>query len=219
MTNDSAYEIIRKSLTDAHLVRRIQKDGVAAIHEEGIEDPQQVQELLTIFSLLFAGASQQQSLAKKLEAQVHGTLAVATEMKTGLKRTLEQIDHAFRATMLMYQITFYLGVLLIVAAVVAAFSFREPLLPSVFGALGIIDILTFFLTKPQERLQSSRANLAQIQAALYNWFIDSINLNTLMATLQQEGKVDQTPAISETLMAHTEKTLEMLQKYCKLTGG
>jgi hypothetical protein len=121
--------------------------------------------------------------------------------------------------MLMYQISFYLGVLLIVVAVGVALLGREPLLPAVFGALGTADILAFFLLKPQERLQASRASLAQVQAALYNWFMDSVNLNTLMSKFDQKGDLSSAAAVSESLMQHTDKTLEMLQKYCKLTEG
>jgi uncharacterized membrane protein YkgB len=150
------------------------------------------------------------------------TLEVAQEMQEGLKQTVRQIDEAFRVTMNMYQVSFYLGVVLIVVAVaVALIPHLAPngLLPSVFGSLGILDILTFFLAKPQEALQSSRANLVQLQAALYSWYSDIYNLNSALALFQQQGTLDQANmlSISEKQMEHTERTLAMLQKYCTLT--
>jgi hypothetical protein len=176
---------------------------------------------MQIFGLMFSGAVSQQEANQRVLEQVteaqKDTLAVAKQMKMGLQRTLEQIDSAYRSTMLMYQITFYLGVVLIVVAVGATLFGREPLLPAVFGTLGIIDLLAFFLFKPQERLQASRSSLAQVQAALYNWFMDSVNLNTLMGALGQAKEFGEAQKVSEALLAHTEKTLEMLQKYCKLT--
>lgn len=154
-----------------------------------------------------------------MQEQFFDTLAVAKEMKEGLNGTLAQIDRAYRSTMLMYQVSFYLGVLLIVVAVSTALFGREPLLSAVFGTLGTADLLAFFLVKPQERLQASRSNLAQVQAALYNWFMDSVNLNTLMSKYDQQGDLAGASAIAKTLLQHTDKTLEMLQKYCKLTAG
>ena len=180
-------------------------DAARTIQEEGISDPECAKELKAIWDeLLFA--------AKARNASSQTTMAVAEEMAAGLKHTISQIDKAFKSTNVMYQISFYLGVLLIVAAAASALFSDKVLLSAIFGTIGTIDILTFFLTRPQEELQSSRANLAQIQAALYNWFINSANLNNILAK-----DIERAPSISELQMAHTEKTLEMLEKYCKLT--
>jgi hypothetical protein len=211
-----SFEIIRRALVDGQLVAAFRSNPEATLLHLGINDPVERRDCLQILSLMDAGAAQQNVMGQKMQEQFFGTLEVAKEMKEGLKRTLEQIDSAYRSTMLMYQISFYMGVLLVVAAVVVAFMDREPLLSSVFGALGMIDLLAFFLLKPQERLQSSRASLAQIQAALYNWFIDSVNLNTMMTKYDQLGDLNSVAGVSESLMNHTDKTLEMLQKYCKL---
>jgi len=213
------YELLRQTLTDGQLVEALRTDPQGTLERHGITDPQLSTEFMAMFGLMFSGASQQTELGKKFQEQIFGTLEVAKEMKEGLKRTLEQIDRAYRSTMLMYQISFYLGVLLILVAVGTALFGREPLLSAVFGTLGTVDLLAFFLVKPQERLQASRSNLAQVQAALYNWFMDSVNLNTLMSKYDQIGDLPGAAAISETLLQHTDKTLEMLQKYCKLSEG
>jgi hypothetical protein len=219
MSTVTCYDIIRRSLVDGQLVEALRTDPQGTLGKFGISEPIEVRDFMAIFGLMFSGASQQSTLGQKLQEQFFGTLEVAKEMKEGLKRTLEQIDRAYRATMLMYQISFYLGVLLIVVAAGFALLGRAPLLPAVFGTLGTADILAFFLLKPQERLQASRSSLAQVQAAMYNWFMDSVNLNTLMSKLDQKGDLGGAAAVSESLMQHTDKTLEMLQKYCKLAEG
>ena len=211
-----SYDIIRRALVDGQFVTAFRNNPEGTLLNVGINDPMERRECLQILSLMDAGATQQNVMGQKMQEQFFGTLEVAKEMKEGLKRTLEQIDSAYRSTMLMYQVSFYLGVLLVIAAVVVAFMGREALLSSVFGTLGMIDLLAFFLLKPQERLQSSRASLAQVQAALYNWFMDSVNLNTMMTKYDQLGDLKGVAAVSESLMNHTDKTLEMLQKYCKL---
>jgi hypothetical protein len=115
-------------------------------------------------------------------------------------------------------VSFYLSVGLVLAAVAIALMSREPILPSVFGTLGTANILLFLLTRPQENLQSSRASLAQLQAALYTWFMNTTNLFTPVE-LTAEGRPEkiQIGSVVESVTAQTSKTSEMLQKYCKLT--
>ncbi len=217
MNTITPYQLLRRTLTDGQLVEELRIDPQGVLQRCGITDPDESSDFIAIFGLMFSGASQQTELGMKIQEQFFGTLEVAKEMKEGLKRTLEQIDRAYRSTMLMYQVSFYLGVLLILVAVGTALLGREPLLSAVFGTLGTADLLVFFLVKPQERLQASRSNLAQVQAALYNWFMDSVNLNTLMGKYDQQGDLEGAASVAETLMQHTDKTLEMLQKYCKLS--
>ena len=217
MNGQQAFELLCRTLVDGALCQRLSRDLPATLSEEGVADPQQAQQLAALINLIMAGANANNALATKFERQLDGTLAVATEMKNGLKSTLEQIDSAFRSTMLMYQICFYLGVLLVVVAVVVALLGQGNLLAATFGSLGVLDVLLFFLAKPQEKLQSSRANLAQLQAALYNWFMDSVNQNTLLSLLHQRGaSVEEMQKVLDSLMRHTDRTLEMMQKYCKL---
>jgi hypothetical protein len=89
--------------------------------------------------------------------------------------------------------------------------------------MGTANALTFFLTNPPERLQSSRASLAQLQCALFNWFSDSYSQNTLGAWLLQDQQKSGKPFdpkpfhdLSETLTNHTDKMMDMLQTHCKL---
>lgn len=208
MPNSIAYDIIRKSLVDIEFINTLKADPKGTLTKEGIQSEDQ-SGLIDIINWAFLGRNLQTEELEKTKKSSQDTRDVASAMQQGLRNTIDQIDSAFRHTMFMYQTSFYIGVILIIFAVSGAFFLKETVLSAVFGSLGMADILTFFLAKPQEKLQSSRANLAQMQAALYNWFIDSANHNTYlnsnfdMATLQR---------VSESLTAHTEKTLEMLQK-------
>jgi uncharacterized protein (UPF0210 family) len=155
--------------------------------------------------------------SSEIKKQLNQTLDVGTEMKLGLKRTVEQIDKAYRSTMLMYKVSFYLGVLLVLVAVAFAIFVQKPFLPLVFCGLGVGDFIAFFITKPPVGLQNSRANLTQLLTVLFNWFTDSVNQNTLMQQLYAQGKLDMQSMekLSETLMKHTEKTMELIQKFCE----
>jgi hypothetical protein len=150
------------------------------------------------------------------------TMSVITAMKDGLRKTIDQIDRAFAYTMWMYIVSFLMGVALLGAAIWSAF-YGKNLLTLVLGGLGTANTLTFFLARPPERLQSSRASLAQLQIALLAWFADFFNQNILMAQLNQAqlaaGKgLNKKPfdELSETLMRHTERMMLMLQTFCKL---
>ncbi len=221
MSQAAAYAVIQQAMVDPTVVQRLQNDPQAALQEAGITDPAEQQQLLNIIGLMVVGTTQQNDVAKAMSGQLKETLAVASDLKTGLRKTLEQIDSAYRSTMLMYKVSFYLGILLIVMAVVLAVITKEALLPIVFGTLGTLDILTFFLVKPQEQLQNSRASLAQLQAGLYNWFMDSFNQHTFLGLLQQQNRLDAVgmQQVSQALMTNTNQTLDMLQKYCKLVAS
>jgi DNA-binding ferritin-like protein (Dps family) len=214
MTTLTPYEIILRAFDDKEFRESLHTDLQGTLVQYGITNPKEINELSTILGLISSGASQTQ---KMLEL-TNGTLDVAEDMQKGLKETLKQIDSAYRSTMHMYQISFYLGILLIIVAVGAALLGREPLLPSVFGTLGTANTLAFFLLKPQERLQASRASLAQIQAAMYNWFVDSVSLYTLKNAYMKRDDLATAATMSEVGMQHTEKTLDMLQRYCKLSS-
>jgi len=220
-----AYAVIRTAMNDGEFVASYTKDPAGALAMAGIDDPSQRQELATILNLLKAGAAaggaQQQALTPLMQESLKETFDVITRMKDGLKATVTQIDEAFQSTMLMYQVSFYLGVALVVAAIGFAMVTKGSLLPMVLGGLGTADILTFFFTKPPERLQSSRASLAQLQIALLNWFNDVINQNSYLAQLNQRDALDMNTFehLSDVQMEHTERIMRVLQTYCKLIEG
>jgi hypothetical protein len=225
MSDANAYAVIRRAMNDSAFVASLKQDPTGVIAASGVDEPAQRQELLNILTLLDTGANANASSAQHakplLEASLNETFDVVTKMKDGLKATIKQIDEAFKSTMLMYQVSFYLGVALIVAAVVFALLSKGSLLPSVLGGMGTADILTFFFTKPPERLQSSRASLAQLQIALLNWFNDLINQNTYLGQLNQQHALDTATflRLSDVQMEHTEQIMRVLQTYCKLIEG
>jgi hypothetical protein len=225
MSDANAYAVIRTAMNDGEFVANLRKDPVGTLAAAGIDDPAQRQELLNILNLLAGaaagGTEQQQALAPLMQESLKETFGVVTRMKDGLKTTVTQIDEAFQSTMLMYQVSFYLGVALVVVAIGFALVTKGSLLPMVLGGLGTADILTFFFTKPPERLQSSRASLAQLQIALLNWFNDVINQNAFLAQLNQQGVLDMNTFehLSDVQMEHTERIMRVLQTYCKLIEG
>jgi len=126
------------------------------------------------------GAAQ---LAEYMAAQLRSTGETADAFKTGLRNTIAQIDAGYRSTMFMYRVTFYLGVGLVLTAGYMALTTSERFFPLVFGSVGALDLLGFLIFKPAQQLQASRATLAQLQAAYFNWFIDITNWNSYLGDL------------------------------------
>jgi hypothetical protein len=182
---------------------------------------QQVETTKQQFELVKTQLTQQLNFVKGGQTRLDETMDVVKAMKSGLKSTMAQIDHAFTYTMWMYIVSFFMGIALIAAAIWSAW-YGKNLLSIVLGGFGTANTLTFFFTRPPERLQSSRASLAQLQIALLAWFNDFFNQNILLA---QEASIQRKPgesgtssmlAISDVIIHHTEKMMVMLQKYCKL---
>ena len=117
--------------------------------------------------------------------------------------------------MTMYKVSFYIGVGLICLAVVLAFVQGKNLLAITFGGLGIGNTITFFLARPAKKLQESRSRLAQLQAALFTWFIDIYNWNSYLILLDRTGQAtfQNLKQVSDTTMEHTRQIIDLIGKH------
>ncbi|MGD2118198.1 MAG: hypothetical protein PVG66_07560 [Chromatiales bacterium] len=218
MDTNIAYTIIRSAMADPVFLQALSANPDEIIKQNGITNTNDIQELKQLLSLLIAGAQQSIEAQQFLHDQQKSTSETADAFKAGLRTTVEQIDKGFRSTMQMYTVAFYLGVLLVLASLYIAIVDGVSLLSVIFGGLGVLDFLGFFFTKPAQNLQGSRADLAQLQAAYYNWFLDVYNWNSYLAHLAQTQQIefDKVREVSELLMTNTDKTMALIEKYCGL---
>ena len=214
MNNDLAFEMIRDAIDDPVFLGRVCTNLDEVLTERGVAEPREREEIKRVITGLLSARAQDASATVHMVEE--STLQTADSFKRGLSNTVKQIEHGFQATMIMYMVAFYLGIGLIVAATAMAFMNHTAMLPIVFGTLGMADILTYFITKPPQDLQFSRARLAQLQAAFYNWFMNYSNWNGALAMLTQQGHADVNllKTVSATLMEHTEKTMDLIDTYC-----
>lgn len=218
MSQASVLRILNEAMTDASKLARLLENPEGALRREGVTDPEAIQSLQSLLRVLTAQGVPGYSDDDFVSEQLRTTGRTADKFKEALQRTLDQIDKGYQSTMIMYQSAFYLGGVLIVAAAVLAVIGVEPLLPAILGGLGMIDFLGFFLTKPPKDLQASRANLAQLQAAYFNWFCDVSNWNSYLKLLGQQNQLsfEEMYRVSDTLLNNTERTLKMVEQYCDL---
>jgi hypothetical protein len=142
------------------------------------------------------------------------TLKIFSALKNAMASNVAQTAKAYGRTMWMYMISFYLGVALVLAAIVFASLDKQPLFPSLFGGLGMASILAFFFTKPPERLQSSRASLAQLQCAMLSWYTDFFNTQTILMQENMGNKLSSEgwKKSSEEYLHRTDTWMKMLQR-------
>jgi|HubBroStandDraft_6_1064221.scaffolds.fasta_scaffold514493_1 hypothetical protein len=223
MNNGVAFEMIRDAMDDPAFFGRISSNLDAVLTERGFSDPADRAEIRRVMTALLLPESAADTppftpdgAATTLDELQQATIHTANAFKGGLRNTVEQIERGFQATMIMYTVAFYLGVGLILAAVAMAFVKQTALLPIVFGSLGMADVLAYFITSPPQDLQFSRARLAQLQAAFYNWFMNYANWNGVLADSSQRGNanVNLLKMVSTSLMEHTEKTMALIDRYC-----
>jgi ABC-type multidrug transport system fused ATPase/permease subunit len=86
-----------------------------------------------------------------------------------VERSIRSMKSAFRVQIVMHNVMFYLGVSLIMAAVVSAIK-GHSLASLVIGGIGVFDLAIFFLKEPVEGLHESVGNLLQLRAAYNSFF-------------------------------------------------
>ena len=91
---------------------------------------------------------------------------------------------AYNRVLLIYTVAFVVGVMLIITAVVFG-AMGKTVLAITFGTIGLIDIVTYFLKIPANKIQERRSNLSQLQVVLLVWLKDVINNDVLMAQKNQ----------------------------------
>ena len=222
MSGEIAYSIVQKVVTDKAFMQALIADPDGTITKEGITDPAEAMQLKQALIPLLTGmraGTQAGEMNALLLDQLKSTLETANRMKSGLRDTVDQIESGFRYSMVMYMVAFYLGVLLILGSAVLVVVRGDSLLPAVFGTLGIADVITYFVTRPPQNLQASRADLTQLQLLFFNWFNDFFNWNSYLSDLAKAGKVDYNlmHKVSTTMLENTDKTMSLIEQYCELT--
>jgi|GEM_PF-1225982 len=232
------YSVLAKAASDPEFVEKLRNDFYRTLNEEGIFDAKQtgllqlyLSRFLDYDQLATQNATLQQTIAsyqfspfaseayrQKMEFfmtdQLESTRITSNGFKSGLVDSLEQIKQGFRSAMIMYTVAFYVGIAMILAALLFAWLKNGSLLPIAFAGLGTADLIAYFITKPPLDLQKSRANLAQLQTAYYNWFIDLFNWNS--AAGGGDAMIEQYRKVSEMTLYNTEQTMRMIEDYCEI---
>lgn len=206
-------ECLKKLLHDEHEQRLFKANPKTFFSKNAIlnaEDQQLISELVSPAEKL------KNSLAKDYVDQLEEIKNVNSSYRQGLSKANHQTIRGFNATMIMYQVSFYLGVALIIVAMVFAFVVKSSLFAIVFGSIGTLDLLTFFIAKPPLSLQESRSEQAKLNAAFYSWFLDLYNWNSFYLQYSQKGEIinlETMKAVSDAQIINTEKLMSLISRH------
>jgi hypothetical protein len=145
------------------------------------------------------------------------------ELQKGLVKVVNQIDRGYERVMTMYTIAFYLGVVMVLASLIASVAMRSDASKLVLGGLGMIDIIAYLIFRPAQDLQNSRGNLAQLQAAFFNWINDIHNWDRYLQLVDEEATANKHPPVfdrvrevSDMMLHNTERMMRLVERYCEI---
>lgn len=149
---------------------------------------------------------------EKFKESSEETFELVKKMKNSLNDTLESSRSSQSITTWMYVISFCLGLVLIVAAVVFA-AMGRPILAIAFGAFGMVDIVAHFIADPPARLQESRSNYVQLIGLTLAWFKETINNDSCIASssILTKEALDNYNSLSESYVTNTGKFFNMME--------
>ena len=127
---------------------------------------------------------------------------MAPKLTGSLLNVLDQIENGFKYIQNMYLLAFGVGIGLVGLSVALGIFARENILSIAFGGLGTADIVLYFVYRPAELLQESRAKLAKLVMAFIGWLDDAHDWNAVF--LRAIGRADQGGTIQE-LVAEVSK--------------
>ena len=137
------------------------------------------------------------------------------QMQRVFTELVRQAEKAYRVTLTMSQLTFFVGIGIVIVTFIAETAYVLNLLPGVkweqalvgggvLGGLGIGSIVTIFIRGPQSTIQNALGNLAQVEIAFlsfinqsrgYDWSLaksleDVERLATLIGKLRADTMAD-----------------------------
>jgi hypothetical protein len=168
MDYQKLFPVINALLTNPELQKKYATDSAAFFKETDFNRDEQ-DLVIQVYGFVQQLLMQQQQVGLSL---------VNKSFQDAFIQTNKQTTQGFYSTMIMYQVSFYLGVALIIAALFFAIVVKSPLFTIIFGTIGTLDLLTFFIAKPPQDLQRSRSEQTKLNAVFYSWFTDLYNWNS-----------------------------------------
>ncbi len=139
-------------------------------------------------------------------------------VKKEINKVLFQIGSGFQWAKFIYIAVFFIGVLFTVTSICASiFDIGGKDAALIFGGMGITDFAALFFFKPAEKLEKSRAKLAQLQAVYATWLNDSnIWSQFLKGKASSIGiTMDEVEKISEKMISNTMRIAESMSDFLK----
>ena len=149
------------------------------------------------------------------------------ELQQGLVGVIKQIAQSYWYVMWMSNVTFILGVVLILMSAISSLALQQDTASYLMGGLGLAGIVGSLVFRPSQDLQNSRANLAQLQTVFINWINGIHNWNCYWELVMSQNRGSNQPPppleevrrISDTLTNNARQMMELIEEYCELPHG
>lgn len=213
MNYKNKIECLKKVIGDKESAEKYSSNPAGFMQQNGIVRPEDQKDFI---ELVLPTQEAQKIFMEINFKQYQETIKVNSSYREGLSKTNEQTIRGFKQTMVMYNVSFYIGIALIITAVIFAFFVKSSLFTIVFGSIGTLDLLTFFIANPPIRLQESRAEQAKLNAAFYSWFLDLYNWNSFYVQYSQKGELiplDIMKQVSDSQIKNTRKLMEIISRH------
>lgn len=154
---------------------------------------------------------QQLKFLKSMEGSADNTFELIKQLKESLITNATGTLGAYNRVLTIYTVSFIIGVLLIITGVVFG-AMGKNVLAIAFGTLGLIDMVTYFIKLPANKIQESRSNLSQLQVVLLTWMSDFVNTNTLMSIKQATITLEEYKFLSDMNIENTTRLLRLIEE-------
>lgn len=132
------------------------------------------------------------------------------EAEVLIRDAREQVNPAYSSTLIMHNVTFYLGIVLILSAVYSAYLGSE-FLSAIFGSVGIATIFSIFLKDPVKGLHQSIGNFIQLEI-IFNSYARQLGYWKVYENI--DDKEINSKLVNEIELC-TKRTVYLIQEYCE----
>lgn len=192
-------KIAARAKIEPEFRRALARDPAGTVAAEarriGVEaEPELVEETRQKYSTAIVGATEEQ----------------VNELVFG---TLRDVQRSFYLTMVLARWLFGVGLTMTVAAFVTGlwFSGKETI-SALFGAGGLLTLISYVVMNPMDRIRNAAANLVQIQIAYVAYYKQ---LSLLGGSLQERVGLDEAIRYAKELREGAETMIQALQGIVK----
>jgi hypothetical protein len=155
-----------------------------------------------------------QKLTHSSSQLTFGLIQNLTESENIINDTMIWIKPAYKSAIVMHNVTFYLGVMLILIATYTAYTGQE-ILGAILGGSGLGTVIVVFLHGPINGVRRSVRNLIQLEL-IYNSYTKQIGFWRPYAFA---GNLTVNKVVIREILESTERTLCLIQEYCERVQG
>ncbi|MEO7412851.1 MAG: hypothetical protein ABIZ81_05795 [Opitutaceae bacterium] len=209
-------------------VTRALNDWEFAVATFGAGDAAELRRFLQVADAFLRGQNVQTDMMQEnrqmfilqmglMREQAKSTHEIIERFKKGMRNALEEAEMGYRVTKWMYIILFALGIIVFVTGGIMGLLGRGDAWSVTLGIVGGAATLTTLLFGQQKALESSRADLMQLEIAVFSWLDNSVRLSTSVQSLTI--KTGMTTELLQELWKQSHRAtadvLDLVQTYCE----